>query len=59
MSIARKNTVDVQGTAVSFVSRGNEDFICLTDIAKYKKIDHADDVIRNWIRNRNTITYAF
>ena len=57
MSIARKNTVDVQGTAVSFVSRGNEDFISLTDIAKYKNPDHADDVIRNWLRNRNTIEF--
>jgi hypothetical protein len=57
MSIAKKNTVDVQGTAVSFVSRGNEDFISLTDIAKYKNPDHADDVIRNWLRNRNTIEF--
>ena len=57
MSIAKKHTVDVQGTTVSFVSRGNEDFISLTDIAKYKNPDHADDVIRNWLRNRNTIEF--
>ncbi|MRR55892.1 MAG: KilA-N domain-containing protein [Deltaproteobacteria bacterium] len=57
MSIANKNTVDVQGTTVSFVSRGSEDFISLTDIAKYKNPDHADDVIRNRIRNRNTIEF--
>ncbi len=54
---SQKNTVDVQGTTVSFVSRGNEDFISLTDIAKYKNPDHADDVIRNWLRNRNTIEF--
>ena len=57
MSTSKKNTVDVQGTAVSIVSRGNEDFISLTDIAKYKNTDHADDVIRNWLRNRNTIEF--
>lgn len=57
MSIAKKNTVDVQGTTVSFVSSGSEDFISLTDIAKYKNPDHADDVIRNWIRSRNTIEF--
>lgn len=57
MSIARKYTVDVQGVPVSFVSRGNEDFISLTDLAKYKNPDHADDVIRNWLRNRNTIEF--
>ncbi len=31
------------------------DYICLTDLARYKKPEHADDVIKNWIRNRNTI----
>jgi len=38
-------------------SAGNEDFISLTDIAKYMNPDHADDVIRNWLRNRNTIEF--
>jgi hypothetical protein len=57
MGISQKTTVDIQGRAVSIISRGNEDFICLTDIAKYKNPDHADDVIRNWLRNRNTIEF--
>jgi KilA-N domain len=34
-----------------------DDFICLTDIAKYKNPDSADDLIRNWTRNRNTIEF--
>ena len=37
--------------------QNNEDYICLTDIAKYKNADHSDDLIRNWIRNRNTIEF--
>lgn len=57
MSASKKSKVDVQGTAVSIVSRGSEDFISLTDIAKYKNPDHADDVIRNWLRNRNTVEF--
>ena len=32
-----------------------EDYICLTDIARYKNQDATDDLIRNWLRNRNTI----
>jgi len=57
MSTSKKSKVDVQGTAVSIVSRGSDDFISLTDIAKYKNPDHADDVIRNWLRNRNTVEF--
>jgi len=57
MNASKKSKVDVQGTAVSIVSRGSEDFISLTDIAKYKNPGHADDVIRNWLRNRNTVEF--
>ena len=57
MSKSKKSTVDVQGTTVSIVSSGNDDYLSLTDIAKYKNPDHADDVIRNWLRNRNTIEF--
>ena len=33
-----------------------EDYISLTDIAKYKS-ERSDDLIRNWLRNRNTIEF--
>jgi hypothetical protein len=32
-----------------------KEYISLTDIAKYKNPNHSDDVIKNWLRNRNTI----
>jgi hypothetical protein len=35
----------------------DEDYICLTDIARYKNQDATDDLIRNWLRNRNTIEF--
>ncbi|MGV8169045.1 MAG: KilA-N domain-containing protein [Candidatus Nanoarchaeia archaeon] len=34
-----------------------EDYICLTDIAKFKGSANSDDVIKNWLRNRNTIEF--
>ena len=33
------------------------DYISLTDIAHYKKSNRTDDLIRNWLRNRNTIEF--
>ncbi len=35
-----------------------EDFISLTDIARYKDAERTDDLIRNWLRNRNTIEFV-
>jgi len=47
--------ITVQNKEVAIVTIENTDYISLTDIAKYKNANHADDVIKNWIRNRNTI----
>jgi KilA-N domain len=33
------------------------DYICITDIARYKNAERTDDLIRNWLRNRNTIEF--
>jgi len=33
------------------------DYICITDVAKYKSDDRTDDLIRNWLRNRNTLEF--
>ena len=33
------------------------DYISLTDIARHRNHDHTGDLIRNWLRNRNTIEF--
>lgn len=54
--MSKKNhTILVQGTPVKIQNIGNHDYICLTDIAKSKNPDRPDDLIRNWLRNRNTL----
>jgi len=57
MSNAKKSTIKVLGADVAVLSRSQQDTICLTDIAKFKNPDHPDDVIRNWLRNRNTVEF--
>ena len=42
---------------ISLYSKKEEDYISLTDIARYKNPDRTDDLIRNWLRNRNTIEF--
>jgi len=42
---------------VTVIAVKEEDYICLTDIARYKNQDGMDDLIRNWLRNRNTLEF--
>ncbi len=39
------------------ISLAKDDYISLTDIAKYKDTKEANEIIRNWLRNRNTIEF--
>jgi hypothetical protein len=57
MSKARKSTIEVQGAAITILSRKEQDFICLTDIARFKNPERSDDLVRNWLRNRNTVEF--
>ncbi|MBI2948384.1 MAG: KilA-N domain-containing protein [Verrucomicrobia bacterium] len=57
MSKAKKSTIEVQGAAITILSQKEQDFICLTDIARFKSVDRFDDLIRNWLRNRNTVEF--
>ena len=49
--------IHVLDNEISICTLNNEDYICITDIARYKDPEHTDDLIRNWIRNRNTIEF--
>ena len=52
-----KTIIDVQGTAITVLSQASDDYISLTDIAKHKEPGRSDQVIQNWMRNRNTIEF--
>ncbi|MBI2546576.1 KilA-N domain-containing protein [Candidatus Woesearchaeota archaeon] len=49
--------IKVLNKDVSFYKYNEDDFICITDIAKYKDPERSDYVIQNWLRNRNTIEF--
>jgi len=57
MSKSKKSTIEVKGTVVTVLSQASDDYISLTDIAKHKEPDRSDQVIQNWMRNRNTIEF--
>src|SRR5450756_34732 len=49
--------IQVLSRDVTVVSVKDEDYICLTDIARYKDAERTDYLIFNWLRNRNTIEF--
>ena len=53
-----KGKITAKGTEIAVLSHGtDDDYISLTDIAKYKNPDFPADVIKNWLRTRFTIDY--
>lgn len=49
--------ITVQGQSVTVVAGNADDFISLTDIARYRDSQRTDYIIQNWLRNRNTIEF--
>lgn len=47
--------IEVQGTEITIFKGKADDYISLTDIARYKDPANMNAIIQNWLRNRNTI----
>ena len=53
-----KHNINAKGIGIRIISSDSEDdYICLTDLAKYKNSDEPRFIIQNWLRNRNTLEY--
>ena len=53
----KNNKINVRGIKVVVISNKGNDYISLTDIARYRGVSETDDVIKNWMRNRSTIEF--
>lgn len=49
--------INVLDKEIKIYTVKQEDYISLTDIARYKDKDRTDYIIQNWLRNRNTIEF--
>ena len=58
MTKAKKEQISAKGFIIQIYTEDfKNDYISLTDIAKYKNNDDPRFVIQNWMRNRNTLEY--
>jgi hypothetical protein len=49
--------INIQGIEIVIYKDNNEDFISLTDIARYRDLERSDYILQNWMRNRSTIDF--
>jgi hypothetical protein len=49
-----ENILKVKGSSIQITKK---DYISITDIARYKNEEHPDDIVKNWMRNKNTIEF--
>ena len=54
--MGKNRKIEVDGRSITVVANDAQDYISLTDIAKYKT-DDSSPVIGNWMRNRNTLEF--
>jgi len=52
-----KKDLDVQGTKVKMLHINNTDYISITDIAKIRNPIEPKDVVKNWMRSKNTLMF--
>ena len=58
MSKAKKDTIQAKGFAIQIYTEDfKNDYISLTDIARYKNVHEPKDVVKNWLRVRDTIEF--
>jgi len=49
--------ITVKEQTIKTITKDGVDFICITDIAKQKNPIEPKDVVKNWLRSKNTLEY--
>lgn len=55
--MAMKNEITVKDVAIKTMTKNGIDYICITDIARQKNALEPKDVVKNWMRQKNTLEY--
>ena len=55
--MAKANKIEVEGSIISVVKNQNEDYVSLTDMAKFKNSESTGLVISHWLSTRFAIDF--
>ncbi len=53
--IKKTQKLDISGTEITIIRNDQQEYISITDIAKHKNPDAPADIVKNWLRSKNTI----
>ena len=53
----KSNEINVQDKVIRLMKHDGRDYVCITDIAKQKNPEFPADVIKNWMRSKNTVAF--
>ncbi|MDZ4204083.1 MAG: KilA-N domain-containing protein [Bacteroidales bacterium] len=56
--MAKNKTIKVESFEIVLYSQNNEDFISMTDMARYRDAERTNYIIQNWLRTRNAIDFC-
>ncbi len=56
--MSKSKIINVQGREIALISDKVNDYISLTDMARYKDSDRTNYVIQNWMRTRSAIEFC-
>ncbi len=54
----KNKTIKVKNFEIVLYAQDNEDFISLTDMARYRDAERTNYIIQNWMRTRNAIEFC-
>ena len=57
INMAKKIEIIVKDVSIRTMNINGVDYICITDIARQKNTDEPKDVVKNWMRQKNTLEY--
>lgn len=55
--MGKSKKITVKGIVISTLNINGEDYISLTDKARNKNATEPKDVVKNWLRSKNTIEF--
>jgi len=53
----KKSIITVKGSEIAILSKKEEDYISITDIARHKNPKEPKDIVKNWMRSKTTIEF--
>jgi len=56
--MSKNKTITVENFEIVLYSQNDQDYISLTDMAKFRDVERTNYVIQNWMRTRSAIEFC-